>query len=150
MYSIDVSIQQRLAVTTKHVFTRSEIFSALGSHGHLTKRHRKTYKTIANCEKLMDLTSSGIAWDTWRNVRLILYHANGAYTGRDTLMRYGGKLLVDNDSLLSICCYQNNASNQQISVGNFAKICQKFLVIASAISNLVLVGWFLLLFLQQF
>ena len=69
------------------------VFASKGSHGFWTRQGIHVYKVLFNKEKLVDLTSAGLNWDTWRNMRLIKYRKNtkrNPYTGRLTWLNYNG------------------------------------------------------------
>ena len=69
------------------------VIASKGSHGFWTRQGIHTYKTIANGEKLNDLASSGVNWDTWRNMKLIIFQKNpkqNPYSGSLTWLNYNG------------------------------------------------------------
>ena len=70
------------------------VFTSKGSHGFWTRQGIHTYKTIKfNGEKLQDLTSAGLPWDTWKNMKFIRYQKNAKkrpYTGSLRWLNYNG------------------------------------------------------------
>ena len=67
------------------------VFAADGSHGLWTRAKRFTYKKIKNNEKLVDNTSSGTPWDTWKRFELIRYWKSKRFTGKYKWLNFLGR-----------------------------------------------------------
>ena len=69
------------------------VFTTKGSHGMWTRQGIHTYKGLFNGEKLQDETSTGLAWETWRNMVYIKYQKNTKkkpYRGNLSWLNFGG------------------------------------------------------------
>lgn len=69
------------------------VFTAKGSHGMWTRQGVHTYKTLFNKEKLQDQAAAGLAWDTWRNMKLIRYQKDTKkhpYRGNLSWLNFNG------------------------------------------------------------
>ena len=69
------------------------VFTAKGSHGMWTRQGVHTYKKLFNNVKLQDQAAAGLAWDTWRNMKLIRYQKNTRkkpYRGHLTWLNFNG------------------------------------------------------------
>ncbi|XP_066911544.1 uncharacterized protein [Clytia hemisphaerica] len=67
------------------------VYSAFGSHGCRIKPGSHTYKTIAGNNKLIDVTSDGTKWKTWRKIKIIFKKELGQYTGDEKWVNFLGR-----------------------------------------------------------
>ncbi|XP_065060730.1 uncharacterized protein LOC135687989 isoform X2 [Rhopilema esculentum] len=66
------------------------VFCAKGSHGMWTKQGVHTYKKLIYGEKLDDVASAGIPWDTWKFIKLIRHKKKAGYRGTNRWLNFNG------------------------------------------------------------
>ena len=115
------------------------VFTAKGSHGMWTRQGIHTYMTLFNGEKLQDETSTGLAWETWRNMVYIKYQKNTKkkpYRGNLSWLNFDGswgnkerpcvnfkvKIVRFKTSLINIyakqCTLESGLGSLNISINN--------------------------------
>ncbi|KAJ3208097.1 Vacuolar protein sorting-associated protein 62 [Dinochytrium kinnereticum] len=76
----------------KWVGTHPVVYTALGSHGSWPEAKKNVYKTVVLVYDLTDETGdNGPQWQTWNNVKSIMYRSGGNYPGEDAWLNYRGR-----------------------------------------------------------
>lgn len=68
------------------------VYSALGTHDMYLRPGNVVYKTLSNGEQLVDQTATGgLAWETWKNLKIHEFQPDGKYSGGTSWMGFEGR-----------------------------------------------------------
>ena len=71
--------------------THPIIYAAEGSHGIWYDAGKHVYKNLPNGDTLVDYTSNGRSWKTWRRLKVVKYKHDGEYTGEFKFINFQGR-----------------------------------------------------------
>ncbi|XP_078359475.1 uncharacterized protein LOC144643950 [Oculina patagonica] len=74
-----------------HGGTHAIVYAATGSHGFWAATGRHVYKKLPNGDTLVDYTSSGESWYTWKQLKPVEYNPNGQYSGEFKFLEFTGR-----------------------------------------------------------